>query len=188
MVLDFSVENRKTVKLGQEIPFFILSIRIFLYKYVWHLSNLYVILVHDVKFWYSVVDIQCIKVAESILSYQKMKLTVIFQVLTAMVSKTERVPPWKHVSCLTVRNFARAMRAWYFRKAQSVNDQTPWIHKTAVLSASSKYCSKTYCQTCRQMLEFNEGSPNKQRACNILLNQGGCCERYMTRALSMYHS
>ena len=93
---------------------------------------------------------------------------------------------FKHRTFSTLSGLA--IRAWYFRKAQSVNDQTPWIHKTAVLSASSKYCSKTYCQTCRQMLEFNEGSPNKQRACNILLNQGSCCERYMTRALSMYHS
>ena len=71
----------------------------------------------------------------------------------------------------------------------SITDKALRIHKTAVLSASSKYCSKTYCQTCRQMLEFNEGSPNKQRACNILLNgMGDCCEKYMTRALSTYHT
>ena len=71
----------------------------------------------------------------------------------------------------------------------SITDKALRIHKTAVLSASSKYCSKTYCQTCRQMLEFNEGSPNKQRACNILLNgMGDCCEKYMTRALSTYRT
>ena len=71
----------------------------------------------------------------------------------------------------------------------SITDKALRIHKTAVLSASSKYCSKTYCQTCRQMLEFNEGSPNKQRACNILLNgMGDCCEKYMTRALSTYQT
>ena len=78
---------------------------------------------------------------------------------------------------------------WLNQLRPYIADQTLRIHKTAVLSASSKYCSKTYCQTCRQMLEFNEGSPNKQRACNILLNgMGDCCEKYMTRALSTYHT